>query len=868
MKVLFFMRSTVYVRNFESTLRLLAERGHDVHVIADPYRLDTPDLMGRLCREYSTIHHESPPVLPFRAFAFLGLELRRAIDYLRYLGPEFADAPKLRARAEHNAPPFVMNILARPLCSTPLAKRLLRWILHGCDRTIPCHPAVDDFMRAHDPDLVLVTPLVEPGSPQSEYLRSARALGIRTGLCVYSWDNLTNKGLIHDPLDLVTVWNEPMKREATALHRVPADRVVVTGAAPYDHWFAWKPRLSRDAFCDRVGLAADRPYLLYLCSSKFIAPNEREFVRRWVQEIRSGSEALRQVSVLVRPHPQNIEQWERADLSDLVHVAVWPPVGANPVDEESRADYYDSIHHSRAVVGVNTSALIESAIVGRGVYTVLAPEFRETQEGTLHFRHLRDGDEGLLHVAADVPEHIHQLEAAVRGVDDAAVRGRRFVDAFIRPYGTSEAAAPRLVAALEATASRGSRRPARGPWWAPLVRPVLGRVARRYARSERARTEKEFRSERGRRQRLADAAARKAALVSAKQRAAAERSGRKQEVLARRAAEQLALEQIAAKGYENYLYVRERVREMCAASQGLTPSLTDTERQMTQALAPLWNADADTIANLRRWCEPLGGIRASDYDAPPREFVLRLRRHLHVVRRTIGRDLFVQEPAALGGFGIVRNEQHYNEETLRFFNVMAALQDGAVLGAYRATPTRRLVWEIGGGWGGFAYQFKTLCPNVTYLITGIPDTFLLSAVYVMSVMAGARCRFYDRSSSDDLWCDWENVDFVFAPESALPALKPPRIDLALDIMSMRRMGELRVRSHVQYAFDHGAPYFYSLLPSACCADRVPSIWKAIEERYWTHPMPHTSDRAKLGEDDELEPDSEYAHIVGWRRIRA
>ena len=39
------------------------------------------------------------------------------------------------------------------------------------------------------------------------------------------------------------------------------------------------------------------------------------------------------------------------------------------------ADYYDSMFHSVAVVGVNTSALIESGIVGRPVFTVLAAEF-------------------------------------------------------------------------------------------------------------------------------------------------------------------------------------------------------------------------------------------------------------------------------------------------------------------------------------------------------------------------------------------------------------------------------------------------------------------------------------------------------------
>ena len=42
----------------------------------------------------------------------------------------------------------------------------------------------------------------------------------------------------------------------------------------------------------------------------------------------------------------------------------------NPVDTASRADYFDSIYHAAAVVGINTTAQIESAIVGRPVHTL------------------------------------------------------------------------------------------------------------------------------------------------------------------------------------------------------------------------------------------------------------------------------------------------------------------------------------------------------------------------------------------------------------------------------------------------------------------------------------------------------------------
>jgi len=486
--VLFFMRSTVYARNFESTLRLLAERGHDIHVAAppDPHQTDQTDLIGRLCRECPRITHGAPPAAVTTTWAHTGYELRRGIDSLRYLAPEYGLAPKLRSRAEQKSPAFLRAPLARRLAAHAATRRVLVSLMRLADRAIPTDSQAEAFVRLHEPDLVVVTPLIEPGSPQSTYVRAAHAIGIPTALCVYSWDNLTNKGLIHDRLDTITVWNEAMKAEAMSLHRVPDERVVVTGSAPHDHWFEWRPRDTREAFCARVGLDPVRPYLLYVCSSKFIAPDERAFVVKWIGAIRAASPALRQVGVLIRPHPQHIGPWRVADVAGLNNVAVWPREAGNPVDVESRAVYFDSMHHSSAVVGVNTSALIESAIVGRGVYTWLAPEFRDTQEGTLHFRHLRGQDHGLLCLTASFDEHVSQLERAMQSPQDASVRSRRFVEAFVRPYGFDEPATPRVVAALESTAAAGVGQPDGGPWWAPLVRPAILRLASSLPHGDRA----------------------------------------------------------------------------------------------------------------------------------------------------------------------------------------------------------------------------------------------------------------------------------------------------------------------------------------------------------------------------------------------
>ena len=57
---------------------------------------------------------------------------------------------------------------------------------------------------------------------QVEFVRAANRMGIPTCLCVHSWDNLTNKGLIHELPDAITVWNEMQRDEAVEFNGSPA----------------------------------------------------------------------------------------------------------------------------------------------------------------------------------------------------------------------------------------------------------------------------------------------------------------------------------------------------------------------------------------------------------------------------------------------------------------------------------------------------------------------------------------------------------------------------------------------------------------------------------------------------------------------
>jgi hypothetical protein len=294
--------------------------------------------------------------------------------------------------------------------------------------------------------VVVASPVIDFASTQVEFLKSARRLGIPSAVAVASWDNLTGKGLLRVVPDRVFVWNESQRTEATAMHGIPADRVVVTGAPKFDDWFEQRPSRTAADFAAHVGLPGPS-YLLYVCSSPFIAPDEVCFVREWLGRLRADGGVLGRIGVVVRPHPQNARQWEGVRLDDLGPSVVWPLGGAQPDAGDARADFFDSLAHSSAVVGVNTSALIEAAIVGKPVLTVVSDRFRGTQEGTLHFHYLLHERGGFLHVARDLDEHVRQLELALAG---GAERADRFVDAFVRPLGRDRAAAPLLADAIEA----------------------------------------------------------------------------------------------------------------------------------------------------------------------------------------------------------------------------------------------------------------------------------------------------------------------------------------------------------------------------------------------------------------------------------
>jgi hypothetical protein len=346
--------------------------------------------------------------------------------------------------------------VARRLVGTTdaeLSERVIRQAAR-LESAIPTSGRINRYIRKLAPDVVLVSPMVRLASNQVEFLKSARRLGIPAATCVASWDNLTSKGLLRFVPERVFVWNEIQRSEATELHGMPAERVVATGAQLFDRWFERRPSSSREDFMRKIGLDPARPYVLFLGSSPFVArrsDQEVRFVQDWIEALRtSGDQRLRQLGIAIRPHPVG-KQWDDVDLSRLESVVIWPRRSRRPVTPEENADFFDSLAHSAAVVGINTTAMIEAAIVGKSVFTILKPKF--AQESTLHFHYLLAENGGFLHVASSLEEHGEQLVRVLDQGDGEADLRARFIESFVRPHGLERPTTPILADAVEELAA-------------------------------------------------------------------------------------------------------------------------------------------------------------------------------------------------------------------------------------------------------------------------------------------------------------------------------------------------------------------------------------------------------------------------------
>src|ERR1051325_10086037 len=131
-----------FLRNFGSTLALLAERGHTVHLVTDRGSqggvVDGMPIVERLQARFpasftlETIRASKNDRCPS-----VSSGVREGLNYLRYLSPAFADAPMLRERGRRQAPAPLVWLSDLPVVRSRAGIDALRGVLRRVERSLP-----------------------------------------------------------------------------------------------------------------------------------------------------------------------------------------------------------------------------------------------------------------------------------------------------------------------------------------------------------------------------------------------------------------------------------------------------------------------------------------------------------------------------------------------------------------------------------------------------------------------------------------------------------------------------------------------------------------------------------------------------------
>ena len=455
MRVLMVMQHVNMFRNLEPVARELDARGHETIVVhgSKPRRDEKgakPKMahLGRGIRvadaEVASLTTGYRPV----PSEFLQRRLRtgrQVVNRSIYLRPG------------HPSPERVLESLGRSLSpvvragmGTKVALRLLRSrrtlpLWRRVERLCPPSRSVVSVLEALAPDVVVVSPTIWPKNPvEADYIHAAAKLGVPTVGYLNSWDNLTSKGTVHVLPDAFVVWNEALADEAAQIHGIPRDRIRVTGAPHLDHFFELEPSRPRADICRQLGSPDDRPYVVYLCSSRTLIADERHIVTALAGAL-ARDLGDRAPTLVVRPHPVNPDPWTGYDHPGT---AVHPEHGDQADTPDSWQAYFDQLSGASAFVGLNTTAFLEAAVADRPCLTIVSDEFFDQQGRTGHFRHLLDAD--FLEVSGDVDEVATRLARVLDGADEKAVQRRRFTTEFLRPEGRHTPARSVVVDAIEA----------------------------------------------------------------------------------------------------------------------------------------------------------------------------------------------------------------------------------------------------------------------------------------------------------------------------------------------------------------------------------------------------------------------------------
>ena len=144
MKILFIMDSPEYLRFYDSVIEECAARGHALSLAVSHGREKKPVGVEGLQAYADRVRILGVAPQHEGAWGSAAYRLRGVMDFIRYLHPDFASAPALRARIKRKVLPSAYRWLDAIPRLPPVAVRAIERALMTADRAIPVSEPISD----------------------------------------------------------------------------------------------------------------------------------------------------------------------------------------------------------------------------------------------------------------------------------------------------------------------------------------------------------------------------------------------------------------------------------------------------------------------------------------------------------------------------------------------------------------------------------------------------------------------------------------------------------------------------------------------------------------------------------------------------
>ncbi|MBA4366616.1 MAG: hypothetical protein C0403_03140 [Desulfobacterium sp.] len=157
------------------------------------------------------------------------------------------------------------------------------------------------------------------------------------------------------------------------------------------------------------------------------------------------------------------------------------------------------------------------------------------------------------------------------------------------------------------------------------------------------------------------------------------------------------------------------------------------------------------------------------------------------------KKLLLSPPAKFGEIGWVIDDVIVNMDTVVYLERMCLMHENNVLDAALSSAKGRPVkiLEIGGGYGGLAYNLVRQFGNCRYVMVDLPESVLFPAIYLSVLKPDLENSMIDRFEPFTLD---ESAGFTFVPNFLIDQLHvgDEKFDLVINTLSFSEMSELQI----------------------------------------------------------------------------